>query len=732
MEIPTTPMPNPPKKEVRKLPPLRKGITLSFNDYDREGKPQWLIHDAGRNKFFIIGWSEYELLSRWSIGDAEKLVEAVLEQTTLHVDLDDVDHLLRFLAHNYLIQQSGYQIYKSAKDQKLFKKDNLFHWLINYYLFFRIPLWHPDKFLVRTQYIANIVFGKGVGYLMLVLGFVALYQLSTRWEQFTHTFPTIFTIEGLFFYFIAYTICKLFHELGHAYVCRSYGIPVPSLGVAFLVFWPVLYTDTTLSWPLDNKKRLRIALAGIWIETYVTIIAALLWCNVHNITVQSICYVTITINWMASLLINVSPFMRFDGYYVLADYLKMPNLQPRAFALTRWQIRHWLFHWSDPPPETFSFGMHRFLVAYSIFTWLYRLVLYFGIAVLVYHFFIKIIGILLFAIEVYYFILNPIVTEISSWVIHKHKFSLNRRTKITLFIAGFGMLCFFIPIKETIDMPGTLSYAHEFLVAPEESILASRIPDTQTEVKANQPIIKLISPEINNALREVQLGYDKMLNQLRRSSINQKYTQEKSTLLSDISKQQAKYQKLMRIREKLTLSVPFDGIVIDTDSELSPGTVIMKDEWLGDVINPNKIQGEAYVSQIDVNNLATGQTGYFYFRDESLSPVPVKIESIEFINTAKLICYYSMEVKQNTKNSIVVETPCYNASDLGGKVATFYTEEGYYVPVDSVFRVILSIQKPVKLSHVERGTIVIKTRSNSFAYRFFYKVKTTFIKQSGF
>src|SRR5438552_271997 len=131
-------MTQPPENQRLKLHKLRSGLTFSFGDYDREGKPQWMIHDAGRNKFFIIGWAEYELLERWPLGDAEKIIESVNLETTLHVDMNDIENLLRFLAYNYLIQQSGYQIYKHAKDQKLFKKDNLFHWLISYYLFFRI------------------------------------------------------------------------------------------------------------------------------------------------------------------------------------------------------------------------------------------------------------------------------------------------------------------------------------------------------------------------------------------------------------------------------------------------------------------------------------------------------------------------------------------------------------------------------------------------------------------
>lgn len=722
----------PEERPPLKLPELRKGVTIEFSDYDRDGKPQWLIHDAGRNKFFIIGWMEYEILKRWPLGDSRKITEDVNNQTTLDIEEHDIENLLRFLAHNFLIKQSATEIYQRAKDQKLFKKDNLLYWLISYYLFFKIPLFHPDKFLTRTKIIGEILFNRITFYLMLIITAIALYQLSTQWEKFTHTFPSIFTWYGLFLYFIAYMICKLLHELGHAYMCKQYGVPVPTLGIAFLVFWPVLYTDTTLSWSLKNEQRLRIALAGIWVETYVTIIAAILWCNVDNLTIQSICYITITINWLASLLINVSPFMRFDGYYVLADYLKMPNLQPRAFALTRWQIRHWLFHWQEQPPERFSRKMHFFLVFYSIITWLYRLIIYFGIAILVYHFFVKAIGILLFIIELFYFILSPIVAEIQNWLAFKEKFTLNKRTKITIFVSLFIFFMFLMPISNTIKLPGTLGYAHQFLISPAEGILKSKLPPIGTKIKAGESIIEIQSPELNQALQETKLEYDKLLTQLRRSSIDPNFTAEKTVLLSNISKQQAKYKKLMDLRSQLLLKVPFDGIIIDIENELSPGTNIKDNEWLGDVVDPTIIQAEAYVSQIDFNNIKVGLTGYFYPHDLSIPPIPVIITTIEVLNSTKLMCHYSTEIKQDKRTNQVVETPCYNISDLGGDIAATMGDDGEYIPVNSVFRVLLKTEKMVKLDRVERGTIVIDTGNRSYASRLLYILKTNIIKEAGF
>jgi len=722
----------PPQKKPIKLPKLRKGLTITFSDYDLDGKPQWLIYDSGRNKFFVIGWNEYELLKRWDLGDPQVIVDTVNNETKLEVDMADVDNLLKFLKYNYLIQQSGHQIYQDAKTQKIFKDENIFHWLISYYLFFRIPLWHPDKFLSRTKFIADFIFSRYTAYVMLCLGIIAVYQISLDWEQFIHTFPTVFTWQGLFFSLIAFLICKFCHELGHAYMSKRFGSPVPTLGVAFLVFWPVLYTDTTSSWSLKSKQRLRIAAAGIWVETYVTIIAALIWCNTSNLTLQSICYVTITVNWLSSLIINVSPFMRFDGYYILADLLKMPNLQSRAFALTRWQIRRWLFQWEEPPPENFSERMHNFLVAYSIGTWLYRLTLYLGIAVLVYHFFIKLVGIVLFIIEMYYFILGPVVREMQSWVQQKENFSYNTRTKITTAL-GIGIILFFLlPVNESIKLPATLSYAHEFLIAPEEGVLSTNLPPIGSRVIANQPIVDIQSPYLDYALQRVELEYQKKKSEYRRASLDPNYGPQRLILLSDINSHEAEYEKLQNLRNKLILTVPFNGIVIETADELTKGSAILKDEWLGDVVNPDVVQVEAYVSQSDMSRIKKGLSGYFYPRDLSQRAMPVKVTSIEVINSSQLICSYSNELKQNKKESIVIETPCYNSTDFGGQVATFMSDDGQYVPVDSVYRVLLTIDRKVKIGEILRGTVVLETNSQSYISKLTYQIKKIWIEQSGF
>lgn len=719
----------PPNHRIRKL---RTGVTIDFYGYNHDGIPQWIIHDTGRDKFFIIGWPEYEMLSRWNLGNREAIIDAVNNETTLHVTEDDFENLRNFLNTNYLVELRWLNVYQKAKEQKVIKGENIGYWFIRYYLFFRIPLFHLDNFLNRTKFIGDILFSNITLFVMTILGITALFEISNHWEEFKHTFSTIFNFQGLIFYFIAFTIAKFFHELGHAYMCKRYGIPVPTMGVAFLVFWPVMYTDTTLSWKLPYHQRLKIALAGMWVETYVTIIAALIWANTHNVIIHMICYVTVAVNWVSTLLINVSPFMRFDGYYVLSDLLKMPNLQNRSFALARWQIRKWLFGWEEPATEHYSTRMHRILVVYAFLTWTYRLIIYFGIALIVYHYFFKAAGIILFLIEIYVFILRPIYHELLRWYSLRAQFTLNTRTKIS--ITAFIILLFllFFPLNPSIQLNATLSYSHIVLYAPMDSILETPLPKQGTLVQENQPIVTLRSDEVQYNLIKSQLEYEKIQVEIRRASLNPSFYSEKSNLEAEASEKKAEYDKWFNLQQKLILNVPFNGIISDVAMNVTPGLPLKKGQWVLDVVDPSKQVIEAYVNESDIEEIKTTRSGYFYPNNTDLPIIPVKLLAIEPINAADLSVRYTKELSVSNKEEYIVATPSYNASVLGGNIPTEVTEEGKYVPVESVFRVLLSPEKTIDLKNIQLGSVKLYAKARPFIFNVFYKIKSSLVKESEF
>src|SRR6185437_13578971 len=205
--------------------------------------------------------------------------------------------------------------------------------------------------------------------------------------------------------------------------------------------------------------------------------------------------------------------------------------------------------------------LHRFLVAYSIGTWVYRLVLYLGIAVLVYHFFIKVVGIILFIIEIYYFVIGPFINEFRTWLLLKDRFSWNNRTKFTVACAIFIVLLFFLPIRMTITLPGTLSYDDQFIFAEEDGMINQALPKAGTPVQKGQIITELKSVNLENALDLVILQYKLKSAQLRNAKINLANSNEINTILSDINKSEAEYSKLYSLYDRLTLRAPFTGIL---------------------------------------------------------------------------------------------------------------------------------------------------------------------------
>ena len=99
------------------------------------------------------------------------------------------------------------------------------------------------------------------------------------------------------------------------------------MGIAFVVLWPMLYTDTGESWKLrSSRQRLAIASAGILCELSLAGLSTLGWALSDPGPLRNALLYLATTSWVLSLALNASPFMRFDGYFILSDLLDFPNL----------------------------------------------------------------------------------------------------------------------------------------------------------------------------------------------------------------------------------------------------------------------------------------------------------------------------------------------------------------------------------------------------------------------
>ena len=565
------------------IPYLRQDLEIFRGNSREDGSPAWLLYDAVRNKYFTVGLTAFRLIKNWRGGEDIQNFEKKINSQGIETTGDEIKSFVGFLQQNNLIIQPQGQGVPYLMQQKNSLKKSWIMNLIHSYLFFKIPLFTPDEWLGRTLDKVKFLGSKKIRNIIYILGFIGLFFVIQQFENFTKTFLYFFSLKGLMLYFITLVFVKCLHELGHAYIAKYHGCKVSAIGIAFLVFFPFLYTDTTDEWRLRNHKdRLLINFAGILTELHLALIATFVWGILPEGGLKSAAFFIATTSWISSIAINVSPFMRFDGYYVFSDWLKAENLQPRSFALAKWKTRETLFGFNHKPPEEISPSRRWTFIIYAWSTWVYRFFLFIGIALLVYYFAFKVLGIILFAIEIYWFIMLPIIKEMKQWWMMRSEMKLNKQTFRTTAILIIALMVLFLPWKSSMKIPAVyISEKYSKIYSPYPAKIKSVLITKDQEVGAGQNLIELYSPrldqEINSIRRKILLTKTK-INRMSGTSGNMDeyltYNQRLIALQSELS-------GLTKTKEKLVIKAPNKGKVKDLMSLSSEMWVSNLDQLLG-------------------------------------------------------------------------------------------------------------------------------------------------------
>ncbi|RRO21986.1 HlyD family efflux transporter periplasmic adaptor subunit [Pectobacterium aquaticum] len=699
------------------LSPLRDELILHAGPANRDGSPSWTLEDPLRGLYFRIGWAEMAMLSRWSMGNAAQIVAEVNQTSALTLDDSDVQYFNRFLQVNSLTRVSGNEALAQFARQVEQSRVSIWRKLLKNYLFFRIPLWHPDRFLGATLPWIAPFFSRTFLKLTLLVAVLGLFLAGRQWETFKHTFLHFFTLEGAALAGLTLCFTKILHEFGHAYTCKRFGARVATMGVAFLVMMPVLYTDTSGSWKLTRRRqRMAIGAAGMMTELVLAAWATLAWSFLPDGMLRSAAFMLATTTWIMTLAINLSPLMRFDGYFLLSDGLQMPNLQNRGFAIGRWQMREWLFGLGDAPPEHFPRWLQRTLVGYAFAVWIYRFFLFTGIAILVYHMTFKLLGMLLFAIEIGYFVVMPVVNEVREWSQRRKDYRMNRNMTTTLTVSAVVLLLLMIPWQRGV-------YAPALLRAEQQSSLYMPVPAMiqRIDVRVGQPVNagQTLFTLSSDALAHERQQLERQIATLNWQSTFQVFNKEAAGDHQRVKQEHEaalkKLQVLQRQSEQLTVRAPIDGVVADMATPLETGEWLGQGEWLAVVTKPTGGLVEAFVSEKDWQRLRTGAKGTFYLQDVSRSSLPLTIVDIASTATRDL----------NAAPEL--------ASIYGGDIATLSDSQRKLHPEQAVYRVLLSLPDDYRAQpQVLRGTVVMDGEAQSLLIRGWKMVSAVLIRELSF
>ena len=354
-----------------------------------------------------------------------------------------------------------------------------------------------------------------------------------------------------------------------------------------------------------------INFAVILTELHLALISTFLWAVLPDGGLKSIAFFIATTSWISSLAINVSPFMRFDGYYVFSDWLQAENLQPRSFALARWQLREILFGFNHKPPEDLNPSRRWTFILYAWLTWIYRFFIFLGIAFLVYHLAFKVLGIILFVIEIYWFILRPILSEIKNWYNLKSQIRVNKQTIRLYSILLFLFIILFMPWKSSLKIPAVyVSENYSKIYPPYPANIKKIFVDKHQVVKKGQKLIELSSPELDLEISKVRRKIKLTKTKINRISKLSNNLDQYMILQQSLISLKDELDGLSRIKSKLLLKSPVDG-KIKNFSNLSNNQWISNLEPLVGVIKSGPGNVIGYLKEKEIKRFKTNEKAVF-------------------------------------------------------------------------------------------------------------------------
>ena len=383
----TQPGPSEAKQDsiAGRLAPAMVGLRtdLEVHRHVFRGEPSYVIRDPMTLAVHRVSAADYQIVASLStersLGDT--FAHLVAEE---HLDTEDEESFYRFVLSLHslgflnLPVPDDKSLYE-RRERKLRAKRTA---KIMGFLFMQIPLVNPDAFLARTSHLVAWAFSKWAVMVWAVVVGLALAVLLQNREDFFQPLGTIFTPERLIGLWFTLVGMKVLHELGHAYTCKIRGGEVPEIGVYLIAGTPAAYVDATSSWGFTERKdRLAVVLAGVYVELFIAALAVFVWATTSSVTVQIMAFDVVLVAGIATILANLNPLMRFDGYYIASDLLEIPNLRGVSQGYTLSVLKHMAL--GTPVMHVpYSRRIRAFFLLFGTAGALYKITIVMGIAAL--------------------------------------------------------------------------------------------------------------------------------------------------------------------------------------------------------------------------------------------------------------------------------------------------------------------------------------------------------------
>lgn len=582
----------------RIAPAIARGIQVHRQVF--RGQTWYVFQDPFGHQFYRVLPAAYRFLVRLGEGrTVDEVWEGALER-----DGDDapgqgeVVHLLGQMYRANLLQGNlpgdSAQLFERQRKRK---QRELRSKLMSL-MFLRIPLWNPDQLLRVTLPMVGWLMGW-FGWLIWVgMGIWAGKALAENWGAFQVQTQNLLSQSNLIWLYAGLVLTKVLHEFGHGYACRRYGGQVPVVGMMLLLFVPFPYVDASASWSFPRAwQRIHVASAGMILEVFVAFIALLVWAHTDGGALHNLAYNMVFVASVATVVFNLNPLLRFDGYYILSDLTGFPNLHKQAQGQAKYLLERYLFGLKSAYPPVRKRGEQVFLFGFFVASMIYRVLLFTGIIWLVADQYL-VVGFLLAMVGVVTWLIMPVFKA------YKHVFRapglarVRRRAVMTslmvpvALIVALGM----IPAHHHLRARGVVR-AHQYsdVHAEVNGQLMEVLISSGQRVEAGQPLLRLENVELRSelaaerhrrseaAIRARRVGQE----DLARLPYLQKWSRSIDLRIQDLEQSE----------DELMVLAPHPGVWIAPNVHELKGVWLQRGLALGRVIHEERYDFSAIVTQ---------------------------------------------------------------------------------------------------------------------------------------
>ena len=593
---------------ARLKPSLKPQATVRRHRF--RGEVWYVVHDtaSGRfNRFTPTAWQVLGLM------DGRRTMDEVWAESLdqLGDDAPGQDEVIRLLSQLHAadllhceVNPDSAELFERFGRQESSRKAA--RWKNPFSI--RIPLWDPDRFLDRTMPYLRPLFGTAGLVFFCLLAVAALTLAVINFPELTRNVDDrVLTAHNLVLLWFCFPAVKLLHELGHAYAVKAGGGEVHEMGVLMLVFTPVPYVEASAANGFRNKwRRVLVGAAGMLVELFLSAIAMLVWAAAEPGMVRAVAFNVMLIAGVSTLVFNANPLLRFDGYYILADLIEMPNLAQRGTVYWRHLAEKYLFRMRDAEPPLLTPGERNWLRVYTPLAFAYRIVVLVAIVSYIANawFFI---GVLLALWGAAGMLGMPLVKAAGYLSALPRAQGARRRaaTVVVSLAAAFVLVVALVPMPLHTQTQGVVWLPDEAQVRARASgFVRAVLAAPGAQLKPGTPLLETVDPALTAqvALSEARLDeYQARLDsQMFEDRVQASITRE------DIARESAALARLQERAAQLVARSSASGrFVIDRPDDL-PGRYVRKGELVGYVAQDARTIVRVVVSQDDISLVRAG------------------------------------------------------------------------------------------------------------------------------